>query len=118
MISELRSTEGKIMPSWVPLAYYRTTTLPCCRRESGEVRKMMSELETRNRLLTTNLQQSETSYQAKLQAAENRLQQVGSGLQGGRGGGGGGGFLCALRLLTTILQQTKMSIRSSALPHN
>ncbi|GAB4814430.1 hypothetical protein N2152v2_001476 [Parachlorella kessleri] len=51
------------------------------RRESGEVRKMMNELETRNRLLTTNLQQSETSYQAKLQAAENRLNQAGQELQ-------------------------------------
>lgn len=36
----------------------------------------MSDLETKNKLLATNLQQSEAAYRAKLTAAEEELAKV------------------------------------------
>ena len=42
----------------------------CCRKESGELRKQMSELETKNRTLAVNLQQREADFKQKAAAIE------------------------------------------------
>jgi hypothetical protein len=61
----------------------------------------MNELETKNRLLATNLQQSEQAYQAKLAAADGRLQKVqrGSRLPAFFWGGGVGAWVHRSRAL-------------------
>ena len=42
------------------------------RKESGELRKAMSELETKNRTLAVNLQQREADFKQKVAAVEVR----------------------------------------------
>lgn len=43
------------------------------RKESGELRKAMSDLETKNRTLAVNLQQREADFKQKAAAVEVRL---------------------------------------------
>lgn len=68
ILTYLSSSLHPLNPSYLPWP---------CRREGTEARKALSELESKNKLLATNLQQSEAAARTKLADAEKELQKVG-----------------------------------------